>query len=144
MNRYITFIALFLVTFSIGNSNAMEVQLSNPDGSSVHFDVEIAESYAERKRGLKWREHLPEHKGMLFIFEHPRPVRMWMKDTPISLDMIFFDENLSAQHIEENTKAFSRDVIGPVYATYRVLEIPAGSCDKHGITIGTELIDPSN
>ncbi|MBF0157533.1 MAG: DUF192 domain-containing protein, partial [Magnetococcales bacterium] len=54
--------------------------------------VELAETPEERERGLSQRSGLCPDCGMLFIFPTPQPACFWMRDTWISLDILYFDE----------------------------------------------------
>jgi uncharacterized membrane protein (UPF0127 family) len=55
--------------------------------------VQIADSNAERSKGLMDHTHLETNHGMLFVFEFPQKVSFWMKNTEIPLDIGYFDEN---------------------------------------------------
>src|SRR6202163_2557000 len=58
--------------------------------SGVHvFAVDLAVTDEERTRGLMFRRSLPESYGMLFDFKRDQEISMWMKNTYVSLDMIF-------------------------------------------------------
>ena len=58
--------------------------------TGVHvFSVEIADTEAEREKGLMFRKKLPEGQGMLFDFHREQDVSFWMQNTYIPLDMIF-------------------------------------------------------
>ena len=63
-----------------------------------------------------------------------------MKNTPLSLDMIFCDEEGKILEIHENTTPNSLKRIGPVEGTAQVLEVKGGTVQKHGITHKCELI----
>lgn len=66
------------------------------DGPRACFEhncvaLEIAATPQERARGLQEREHLSDGEGMLFVFERAGRHSFWMKDTLISLDIIWLD-----------------------------------------------------
>jgi uncharacterized protein len=83
--------------------------------------------------------YLPQMRGMLFDFGETRPVQMWMKDTPIPLDMIFIRADGTIARVAENAEPFSERVIpsgGPIRA---VLEINGGLAAKFGIAPGERV-----
>jgi uncharacterized protein len=100
------------------------------------FTVEIADTDALRERGLMFRQRLPEDRGMLFDFGAPRPVSMWMKNTYISLDMLFIRADGSIAYIAENTVPKSLEVVGVSEPVLAVLELAAGSAKRLGLRSG--------
>lgn len=104
--------------------------------------VEIADTAESRRRGLMYRTHLPDGTGMLFDFEKPRPVGMWMKNTLIPLDMLFLDSQGRVVHIEHEAEPHSLQVRGPRQPVLGVLEIGGGSADRMGITEGDMVRHP--
>jgi len=108
--------------------------------SGVHaFTVELATTDAERATGLMYRKELPEGQGMLFDFGRDQEVSMWMKNTYVSLDMIFIRADGSVARIAENTEPQSTRIIssgGPVRA---VLEVVAGTARKFKIAPGDRV-----
>jgi uncharacterized protein len=108
--------------------------------SGVHaFSVELATNDAERERGLMFRKELPEGRGMLFDFDRDQQVTMWMKNTYVSLDMIFIRGDGRILRIAENTEPESLSIIpsgGPVRA---VLEVVGGTARKLGIAPGDRV-----
>ena len=66
------------------------------------FNVEIADSFNERQTGLMNRTYMNGDKGMLFVFDNSGRYSFWMKDTLISLDIIWIDENGKAVFIKDN------------------------------------------
>lgn len=103
---------------------------------SVSFTAEVPHTAAQRQKGLMFRETLADNAGMLFFFPHANvyPPSMWMKNTPLSLDMIFADKNGTILEIFENTTPYSEAVIGPVPGAAQVFEINSGLSKKHNIT----------
>ena len=100
----------------------------------ISLTVEIARTPQEHASGLMFQDHLGEDAGMLFLFLKPKAAAMWMKNTPLSLDIIFCNWNGQILAIYENTTPFSLDTIGPVKGTAQVLEINGGTVQKHGIS----------
>ena len=104
------------------------------------FDVEIADSKEERVRGLMFREKLEEGKGMLFIFEQEDIHSFWMKNTRISLDIIWISKDKEIVFISKNAQPCKGGdacpTINPEKSALYVLEINAGLVDKTGVKIG--------
>ena len=106
------------------------------------FAVELAVTEAQLNRGLMFRTELPEGRGMLFDFKRDQPVGMWMKDTPLSLDMIFIHADGRIAKIAEHTKPFSTETITSGAPVRAVLEIVGGSARKFDIAIGDRVVHP--
>ena len=93
--------------------------ITNAHGESVEYKIEVARTSSQMQRGLMFRDTMPEDQGMLFIYKPERPATMWMKNTILSLDMVFIDIHGVIINIVENTTPFSLDTIdsgGPVGA----------------------------
>ena len=100
------------------------------------FTVEIADTEELRSRGLMFRQRLPEDRGMLFDFGKPQPTAMWMKNTYISLDMLFIRADGTIAYIAARTVPQSLEVIGPREPIRAVLELAGGVTAKLGIRAG--------
>jgi uncharacterized membrane protein (UPF0127 family) len=103
------------------------------------FKVEIAATRKQQEHGLMFRKTLPEDTGMLFLFPKEQKIGMWMKNTLVPLDMLFIDNNGKISQIVENTEPGSLKVIASKEPSRAVLELPAGTCKKHGIQIGESV-----
>jgi uncharacterized protein len=106
------------------------------DGKQHDFDVEMALTEQQQTVGEMFRTSIPEGSGMLFDWVYPRPSPMWMKNTLVSLDMIFINADGTIRAITENTTPRSLAVIdshGPVRAT---LEVVGGTTAKLNIKVG--------
>ena len=98
------------------------------------FTVEIADSLFSRMRGLMGRESLPEGHGMLFLYDDSAVRTFWMKNTPLNLDLIFFDKSWRIVSIRRNAQPYSLKPISSTVAASSVLEIEAG-------TLGSVLLN---
>jgi hypothetical protein len=133
-----------LCAFGVGSARAASVQpLEIVTKSAVHvFSVEMATTEQEKETGLMYRKELADGKGMLFDFSPEQEVSMWMKNTYISLDMIFIKADGRILRIAENTEPLSTKIIpsnGPVKG---VLEVIAGTAQKYGIKPGDRVGHP--
>ncbi len=106
----------------------------------IIFDVEIADTDLERAAGLMFREDFPENRAMLFDFQTTRPVSMWMKNTPLPLDMLFVDATGLILGIAENTTPQSLGVISSPKPVLYVVEINAGQAAANNITTGDKMV----
>ena len=106
-------------------------------GGAEHvFEVEMALTEKQQEIGDMFRTSIPQGTGMLFDWGYPRPSQMWMKNTLVSLDMIFINPDGTIRSIAENTTPRSLAVIdsrGPVRAT---LEVVGGTTAKLNIKVG--------
>ena len=122
------------------------LDLRGPWGQA-RFTVEIADDPAERARGLMHRKALPRMSGMLFVYESPRPVAFWMKNTLIPLDMIFADEAGRVVRVHEMARPLDETPIPGGDSIRFVLELNGGMAAALGIGPSSEMrhraIDPA-
>src|SRR5712675_837097 len=137
-------VAACLVASSPTARSAEKQILEIASKTGVHvFSVELAVTDEERSRGLMFRRSVPESYGMLFDFKRDQEVSMWMRNTYVSLDMIFIQSDGRISRIAENTETESDKIIssgGPVRA---VLEVVAGTAKKFGIVAGDRVASPA-
>lgn len=106
--------------------------------------VQVARTEQQRERGLMSVHRLAPHTGMLFVFDADEPVAFWMKDTLISLDMVFLAPDGTVR------KIFARvPVVSPSLADMDipleqgkakfVIELPAGEAAQDGLRAGTRV-----
>jgi uncharacterized protein len=105
-------------------------------GGALRVKVELARTEPDRQRGLMWRRALEPGRGMLFLFEQPQPLKFWMKNTYIPLDMIFLSSDRRIVGIEENAEPLTTRPRGPDAPTQFVLEVPGGWARAHGVEAG--------
>jgi uncharacterized protein len=103
------------------------------DSTATLFSAEIADTDELRERGLMFRHVLPPNQAMLFDFGQPRPAAMWMKNTYISLDMLFVRADGTIAALAENTEPFSTQIISVEEPVKGVVELAAGTVKRLGI-----------
>ncbi|WP_325168788.1 DUF192 domain-containing protein [Paracoccus caeni] len=112
------------------------------------FDVEIADTDELRARGLMYRRELADDAGMLFIYDRPREVSFWMRNTYLPLDLLFMDDHGVIRHIHRNARPFDETSIpgaaigDPNPERQMILEIAAGEADRHGLRPGMAMAHP--
>jgi uncharacterized membrane protein (UPF0127 family) len=106
------------------------------------FSVELATTDKEKETGLMYRKELADGRGMLFDFSPEQEVSMWMKNTFISLDMIFIRADGRILRIAENTEPQSTKIIPSNGLAKGVLEVIAGTAKKYGIAPGDQVAHP--
>lgn len=115
-----------------------ELKLKTESGAH-RLQIELATTPTQRSRGLMFRDHLDDDQGMLFDFGRETGIAMWMKDTPLSLDMIFISADGRVVDIARNTTPFSLEVIKARARAQAVLEVKAGIADKLGLKLGDRV-----
>jgi len=110
--------------------------------NDIPLQVELAETAAERQRGLMWCTHLPDDHGMLFIQPEAAPAAFWMKNTYIPLDILYFDSDGQLIELFTNVPPCTTPEC-PIYASKTavkyILEINAGSAQRLGLQPGAKL-----
>lgn len=106
------------------------------------FRAEVADTDEKRAEGLMFRTKLDQDYGMLFDFKREQPVFFWMKNTYVSLDMIFVRANGTIAHIAENTTPLSEATVPSQNPVRFVFEVVAGTAKRLGIKPGDRVVHP--
>lgn len=134
-------VAAMLEPRSVRAAEIEPLEIVTRSGVQV-FSVEVAKTDAEKATGLMYRKELAEGRGMLFDFSPEQPVSMWMKNTFISLDMIFIRADGRVLRIAEDTEPQSTKIIPSGGPAKGVLEVIAGTARKYGIAPGDRVAHP--
>ena len=121
-----------------GSAEQQTLEIVSKSGLHV-FTVELAVSNEKRQKGLMFRRSLPESQGMLFDFKTDQDVSMWMRNTYVSLDMIFIRGDGRIQRIAEDTETETDRIISSGRPVRAVLEVVAGTAKKFGIAPGDRV-----
>jgi len=136
-------LALHTMTIASGVPASMAVEpveIITAGGERHVFSAYVADTQESRSRGLMYVTRLEPDRGMLFDFESPRAVHMWMKNTPLPLDMLFIDAQGLIARIEMRTRPFSTEIISSGSDVLAVLELNGGVTEKLGIAAGDRVI----
>ncbi len=128
------------IDFSVLRSEFPAVSVIAEGKSACYrIDTLLAASASHRARGLMFVRSMPADAGMLFVYPERREMSMWMKNTIISLDILFADDDGDIVHVAANTTPLSLDSISSGGLARYVLELNAGVAERLGITVGSRL-----
>ena len=98
--RLIRFLTALIIAFQAGTAVAdlasYPVVIQTPEGKQFYYLLELAATPAARQKGLMNRYDLGSDDGMLFVWPGEDHRSFWMKNTPISLDILFFSSELTS------------------------------------------------
>jgi uncharacterized protein len=104
------------------------------------FRIWIADTGSRQEQGLMWIRELPPDFGMVFPLIPPREMNMWMKNTYLPLDMLFYDSGGRITHIQERTTPLSEDIIESGGIVAGVVELLGGEVARRGIKVGDRIV----
>ena len=118
--------------------------ISDPSATrpaSHKFKVSLAVNNKQWMQGLMYKKDsdLAEHQGMLFIFPNEEPRTFWMRNTYLSLDIIFIDADKTVVSLIEEATPLSEAPLPSGYPAKYVVEIRGGLAKKLGITRGSKV-----
>jgi hypothetical protein len=103
-------------------------------------DVYLATTPEQRSQGLMFVESMDEFEGMYFGYRDPSGIVMWMKNTPLPLDMIFIGEDFRVTRVEAQTTPYSLTRIESGAPVVGVLEVGGGLAARWGVKPGTRIL----
>ena len=108
-------------------------------GIKKEIQIEIADNDFEHQTGMMYRKHMDTNKGMLFIFDKIKIRSFYMKNTYISLDIIYIDTENSIINIIKNAKPMNETSLFSDAPAKYVLEINAGLSDTWKLKKGDKI-----
>lgn len=132
-------VAAFLFLSCTSTKDMVTIQKSS--GEKLKVKVEFARTDLERSKGLMFRQKLEPDEGMLFLFSHETNNGFWMKNTPLSLDILFILYGKIVD-ISERAIPYSESYIISRSFFTEVLEVPGGYVAGHGVRIGDKVSLP--
>lgn len=133
------FIGFMLI---LGKSMTQTTKFVTAKINTSEFMLEVADTPQLRQTGLMSRTQMAQNKGMLFIFDRDGIYAFWMKNTLISLDMLWLDANYKVVYIAKNVppceeaKTPRCPSYSPEVSARYVVELNAGISDAAGIKVG--------
>jgi uncharacterized membrane protein (UPF0127 family) len=134
-------IALLLLAGGLSPAAAMRREaLKLHTARGVHvINTEITETQEEKALGLMFRTSLADDAGMLFFYDTPQEVTMWMRNTYIPLDMVFIRADGTVHRIEAWTQPFSESIISSGPNVVACLELAGGAAERLGLKPGDRV-----
>jgi uncharacterized membrane protein (UPF0127 family) len=117
-----------------------EMVVVSDDGARHEFRVYLATEHEQQRRGLMFVRELPPDVGMLFIYEDDAIRSMWMKNTYVSLDMVFARADGTVINVVSDTVPQTLNSHFSTEPARFVLELNAGTARKLGIGTRSRLI----
>lgn len=113
-------------------------------GAKRHlFNAWRAETSAQREQGLMFVKSMPAAQAMIFVYDPPAQIAMWMKNTILPLDMLFVDAGGCIVYIKERARPGSLANISTDALIALVVELNAGTVAARGIGIGDRVVRPT-
>jgi hypothetical protein len=103
------------------------------------IDVEVTETPEEKAQGLMFRTRMADTSGMLFFYDTPQEITMWMRNTYIPLDMVFIRADGTVHRIEARTEPLSEDIIASRGDVVACLELAGGAAERLGLKVGDRV-----
>lgn len=139
--------ALLYIQFNKSKKTNGNIDITNITDDSIitlkhnesdnEINLEIALSMPKREEGLMFRKELNSNSGMIFISERESEMTFWMKNTLISLDMIYLDKNLKVVSFYNSTKPNQTKEIYPSNGNVLYgIEVSSGWAKSHNLKVG--------
>lgn len=133
----LSFVLLSLTSCSrVGDGKHATVRFSEAGRDTTSFQVEIVATPEERARGLMFRKSLKKNEGMLFLFPREQQLAFWMKNTFLSLDMVFVSSDWKVVGVLRDVPPLNEERRMVDGNSQYVLEFAAGTAEREGIEPG--------
>ena len=129
---------LFLQSVISAEEQEGFVKFVGKSNSKVFLEIAITDE--EKGKGLMNRPNLAENRGMVFVFRPARQITFWMKDTLISLDMIFVNKGKIVKIVKNALPNQTTILYSSGSSVTEVIEVNSGFADKYMIKAGDRLV----
>lgn len=142
MKKYIA-LAAAVLAFAAAAQDGPQLNLPRVKlTTGMHvIDAQVATTTEQRMTGLMFRQEMPQHEGMLFVFEYPSQQCFWMKNTLLPLAVAFIDDDGTIVNTDEMQPQTLNAHCSAKPVRY-VLEMNKGWFSKKGIKAGAKLEGP--
>ena len=124
------------LTFHFKKEGELTLKKGSNDSLIAKLDIEFAETAYETQTGLMHRKNMENNRGMLFILKEETQQAFYMKNTKISLDIIFLNSAKEIVSFQENTNPLDETPLPSTVPAKYVLEINAGLAKLWQLEIG--------
>jgi uncharacterized protein len=144
IHRTVSLLALLAYTAGFATSAAaqdepqLKLQRIKLSAGMHQIDTQLAQTPEQRQTGLMWRKEMPQHEGMLFIFEQPSQQCFWMKNTFLPLTAAFVADDGTIVNLQDMKPQTTEPHCSTKPVRY-VLEMNKGWFAKKGIQAGSKL-----
>jgi len=112
------------------------LQKAESGDTLMHLAIEYANTPSSIEYGMMYRKSMDETMGMLFFLGNMQMRSFWMKNTYVSLDIIFIDDQLQIVSIQKNAEPLNTKSLPSDGPAQFVLEVKGGLSDKLGLQKG--------
>lgn len=123
----------------VSGLEVIPLTVTTPGGKVHAFRVEVARTPQEQARGLMFRTEMGADEGMLFPYDQPRVLSFWMKNTVLSLDIVFIGPDRRVINIADHAVPYSEASLISDAPAIAVLELNAGRAGELGIVAGSKV-----
>jgi uncharacterized membrane protein (UPF0127 family) len=134
-------VGLFFFYISRVSSEWSLLKVTLNEGANVKGPVylKIASTEEEREKGLMYVKTLDPDHGMLFVFPEESQRTFWMKNTYVSLDMLFISKDQKIVGIIRNAPVLNTNPQSVQARSMYVIELPAGTTEKLAVKEGDQV-----
>ena len=140
MKRVLLTLLLSGLAFSASAQDSAQTNLPRIklQAGMFQIDTQVAQTPDQRSIGLMFRKEMPQHEGMLFVFEQPATQCFWMKNTLLPLTAAFVADDGTIVNLAD-MKPQTTDSHCSEKPVRFVLEMNQGWFAKKGLKAGSRL-----
>lgn len=128
------------VVITFKKEGQLSIKRGSNDSIIKSIAIEIADDAYQTQTGMMYRDSMEDSQGMLFIFPDAKYHSFYMKNTRISLDIIYISADKKIVSIQKNAKPFDETSLPSEAPAQYVLEVNGGLSDAWNLEVG-DLIE---
>jgi uncharacterized membrane protein (UPF0127 family) len=127
------------VVITFKKEGELSIKKAANDSIIKYIDIEIADDEYQTQTGMMYRDSMKDTQGMLFVFPDAKYHTFYMKNTRISLDIIYIGADKKIVSIQKSAKPFDESSLPSNAPAQYVLEINAGLSDSWGLEVDDHI-----